>query len=175
LKAQETYEVRPGGADDLKFLWDMLYEAANWRPNRPRLPREEALASPELSVYLEDWGRPGDASVVAATPDGRRVGAAWYRLFTPERPAFGFVDERTPELGIGIVAGWRGRGVGRALLEALFRQARTDGFEALSLSVERENERAVRLYEKSGFVKLFAVEEPEAWTMKIDVHGPKGL
>ncbi|MGW7072581.1 hypothetical protein ACWGII_29645 [Streptomyces sp. NPDC054855] len=41
------------------------------------------------------------------------------RFFTEDEPAYGFVHADIPELAIGVVADWRGRGVGRALLRAL--------------------------------------------------------
>jgi GNAT superfamily N-acetyltransferase len=85
----------------------------------------------------------------------RRLAASWsarrgVRLFEASDPGFGFVDERTPELGIGVEPRHRGEGTGRALLEALVASAREAGYSALSLSVEEENP-AVRLYERVGF------------------------
>ena len=45
--------------------------------------------------YVENWGRPGDAAVVALD-EGFPVGAAWYRLFKENAPGYGFIDERRP-------------------------------------------------------------------------------
>jgi GNAT superfamily N-acetyltransferase len=42
---------------------------------------------------------------------GTPVGAAWLRFFPAHDPGCGFIDERI-ELSIGVVEGWRGRGVG---------------------------------------------------------------
>jgi ribosomal protein S18 acetylase RimI-like enzyme len=78
------------------------------------------------------------------------VGAAWYRLFTTGRPGYGFLDEETPELTIAVVPSKRGRGFGEQLLSALLEQAREDGHEAMSLSVEKDNP-AVKLYQRFGF------------------------
>jgi ribosomal protein S18 acetylase RimI-like enzyme len=73
-------------------------------------------------------------------------------LFPPDEPGYGFVDEETPELTIAIVPSRRGRGLGRELLEALLAQAREEGFERISLSVEPDND-AIHLYEQHGFAK----------------------
>jgi hypothetical protein len=83
-----------------------------------------------------------------------RIGAAWCRLFTSAEPGYGFIDEATPELSIGVVEGDRGRGVGDALLAALLERVAAEGGAAVSLSVEPGNARAVRLYERHGFVAL---------------------
>lgn len=142
--------IRPAAGGDLEFLRTMGYEAATWRPGVPHAPLEQVLAEPHFARYLSGWGRSGDAGVVAEDERGTPIGAAWYRVFTAAEPGFGFVDEATPELSIGVREGERGRGVGAALLRALADRARADGFDALSLSVEKENP-AVRLYEHAGF------------------------
>jgi ribosomal protein S18 acetylase RimI-like enzyme len=146
----------------------MLYEAAYWNPERPRPPKEEfSSEEPKLARYLEGWGRPGDDAVVALDlSSGRRLGAVWYRLMTSEEPGYGFVDDSTPEIALAILPDHRGRGMGGALLREIRHVARSRGYGALSLSVEHGNP-ALRLYERSGFVKLFETED--AWTMKADL------
>jgi GNAT superfamily N-acetyltransferase len=169
VAVRTLYSVRPGEPEDVEFLWDMIYEAAEWHPegSGAKPPREEVLSDPSISHYVEGWGRAGDAAVVAIdSTDGRRIGAAWYRLMSPQDPGYGFVDASTPEVAIAVVPDRRGIGVGGALLRPLLDTARLQGFGALSLSVERDNP-AAELYERNGFVKLFHVEG--SWTMKVDL------
>jgi ribosomal protein S18 acetylase RimI-like enzyme len=127
----------------------MLYEAATWR-GEPRPPFEEVLARPEISVYLDAWGRAGDTALIAEDENGERLGAAWYRLFTVDAHGYGFIDSSVPELTVAVPAALRGRGIGTALLLALIKQASDHGLSTLSLSVEKENP-ALRLYEHLGF------------------------
>jgi ribosomal protein S18 acetylase RimI-like enzyme len=134
--------IRRGGTRDVPFLRDMLRHAFYWRTP---VGDEE----PPLTRYVRDWGRPGDRSLIAID-EFLRVGAAWYRLFTQDDAGFGFIDERTPELAIAVVPSRRGRGYGHELLSGLLDCARTDGFEAISLSVGKENP-AIALYESYGF------------------------
>jgi GNAT superfamily N-acetyltransferase len=157
--------MRPAEPSDLPFLRAMLYEAAFWRPAGPRPPLDRALAEPALARYVAGWGRAGDAGVIALGDEGDPIGAAWYRLFPLSEPGFGFVDERTPELSLAVVADARARGVGTALLRALINRARADRFESLSLSVEPDNP-ARRLYERHGFVR---VGGDAAWTMRANL------
>jgi len=56
-------------------------------------------------------------------------------------------------LGMGLLPEWRGRGVGRRLLEATLVQARRSGFKRIELDVHADNPRAIALYEKAGFVR----------------------
>jgi ribosomal protein S18 acetylase RimI-like enzyme len=140
--------IRPIQPDDEPFLWDMAWEAAG--PSMRALGREATLAHPLVRRYLDGWGRPGDAGVVAVAADGQRLGVACYRRFPAEAPGWGFVAADIPELSIAVVAEARGQGIGSALLDALLALAREQGYRALSLSVRRENP-ARRLYERMGF------------------------
>ncbi|WP_084515167.1 GNAT family N-acetyltransferase [Nocardia acidivorans] len=92
-----------------------------------------------LARYVEGWGVPGDFGVVG-----------WARVFTAENAAYGFVDERTPELAIAVAPGLRGSGLGTALMKGVLDIAR-GRHDGVSLSVRVDNS-AFRLYERFGFV-----------------------
>ena len=142
-------------ADDGDLLRDMLVAAVNWEPGRA-VPRETVLADPRTAHYVDGWPRDGDLGVVAvATWEINRwepvpVGAAWLRYFSDDDPGYGFVAGDVPELGIGVAATQRGRGVGTMLIRRLLREAAEVGIGRVSLSVERANP-ARRLYEREGF------------------------
>jgi ribosomal protein S18 acetylase RimI-like enzyme len=152
--------IRRGGRADVPFLKDMLRHAYYWRWGSPEA--EEIPAS----RYVEGFGRPGDAALIALD-EGFPVGAAWYRVFRPTAPGYGFVDESTPELSIAVVPSRRGRGFGDQLLGALMERARMEGYTALSLSVERENP-ARKLYERFGFHPV--EERGDTLVMKADLR-----
>ena len=62
--------LRPLVAADGPVLTEMLLEAVNWHPERPRLPITRVLADPQLAHYAADWPRPGDGGVLAR-PEAR--------------------------------------------------------------------------------------------------------
>jgi GNAT superfamily N-acetyltransferase len=142
---------RPVGKSDVRFLRDMLRHAYHWRV-------AEDTERP-VYRYVRNWGRPGDAGVLALEGP-HPYGAAWYRVFTADEPGFGFVDEQTPELTIAVVPSHRGKGAGKELLEALLERARADGYEAVSLSTDRDQ---AAWYERFGFETVG--ETPHAVTM----------
>jgi ribosomal protein S18 acetylase RimI-like enzyme len=140
--------IRRGGPQDVRFLRDMLHHAYYWRE------REPGEGPGPVSLYVKGWGRPGDTALIAVD-DGFPVGAAWYRLFKRDHPGYGFVDEETPELAIAVVPSRRGRGIGDALLKELYERAKQDGYSAVSLAAERDNEPLVAYYEKKhGFERV---------------------
>jgi GNAT superfamily N-acetyltransferase len=154
--------VREATRDDGDFLADMLVEAVNWSSEWKRKSRRRVLAAPNTAHYIAEWPREGDLGVVAEA-DGERIGAAWLRFFPADDPGYGFVAADVPELTIGVVTAWRGRGVGRALLRAVESAAVDAGIERISLSVERKNF-AQRLYLAEGY-EVVAEGSPESDTM----------
>jgi len=54
-------------------------------------------------------------------------------------------------LGMGVRAAYRGRGIGKALMETTLAGARNRGFTRVELTVRIDNERARKLYESVGF------------------------
>lgn len=162
--------VRSADTYDEPFLWEMLYAAVHWSPGEtaPKPPPEELLSEPGLRHYLEDWGRENDFAVIACgVEDGERLGAAWYRLFPANDPGYGFVDDATPDIAIAVVPNQRGMGVGGALLQALMDAALSNGFGAISLSVQKSNQTALKLYERNDFVKFR--DNEDAWVMKAEL------
>ncbi len=163
------FEVRAVTPADLPFLWDMAWEATAVSAEMRALGREAAFAIPSVRKYLDGWGRPGDAGAIAVDGDGRPLGAAWYRLLPPDNAGYGFIAADIPELSIGVREDARGRGVGRALLDALLKMARGQGYRALSLSVDRQNP-ACRLYARAGFRDAgVSGEEDSSVTMVADL------
>src|ERR687894_1742397 len=135
-----TYRAATPG--DVKLLTRMLWLAFNWRDEAVSEQHwPDPTAAPK---YVDGFGRPGDAGVVAEVA-GQGVGAAWYRLLPADDPGYGFVAADIPELTLGVAAQARGRGLGEALVQRLLDRAVADRIAALSLSVEPENA-AMRLY-----------------------------
>jgi ribosomal protein S18 acetylase RimI-like enzyme len=141
----------------------MLFEAFFWDETVVRPPFAPFRGDPAFAKLLAGWGRFGDRAVVGEEQN-HRVGAAWFRLWRSEVHSYGFIDAHSPELAIAVASAYRGRGIGRALLEALIATARGDGFPALSLSVSPLN-RARRLYESLGFRKVG--ESGTSWTFRL--------
>lgn len=83
---------------------------------------------------------------------GKPIGAAWLRLLKGDERGYGHVDDETPELGMAVLRGHRGRGVGSDLLRCLLKSAGAV-YHSVSLSVSADNP-ALRLYGRAGFERV---------------------
>jgi GNAT superfamily N-acetyltransferase len=140
-------ELRPAEVSDEPFLREMLYLALFVPPGQPPLP-QSVLGDPAIARYVEGWGRRSGDSGLIALVQLVPVGAAWLRFFPASDPGYGFVDERTPELSVAVLAAYRGKGIGSLLVDRLLQRV-----DAASLSCDPANP-AWRLYIRMGFEPL---------------------
>jgi len=81
-----------------------------------------------------------------ALVDGKMVG--WCDISSLNRPVFA----HSGSLGMGIIAEYRGQGIGKALMQATLKKAKEIGLTRVELGVREENARAIEMYKKFGFV-----------------------
>lgn len=106
-----------------------------------------------IREFLE---RPTELLIVAEA-EGRCIGAG--SLHSPRRPKL----NHCVDLGIALDEGWRGQGLGRAMMSAMLDWAADHpAIEKVTLGVAPENAGAVALYESLGF----AVEGVQRGQMK---------
>jgi len=133
--------VRAATPADAPFLWRVLALAASMDGAEGSIAI--AKTDPKLAVYLDGY----DVGFVAER-QGIAVGAAWLRCGEPMEGKVWTLS--LPELVIASIPEVRGEGVGTRLLAAIVDASR-GRFAAIALSVREENP-AVRLYERFGFV-----------------------
>ncbi len=96
--------------------------------------------------FVEALARGGGVQLVARS-GGRVVG--WCDV--QRHPFEGF--RHGGVLGIGLLPAWRARGVGAALLARTLEAAEAAGMTRVELEVFASNTRAIRLFERAGFVR----------------------
>jgi ribosomal protein S18 acetylase RimI-like enzyme len=138
-------KVRELRESDYACLPEFLYQAI-YIPEGVEAPPRSVINEPEIFVYIKDFGtRPGDLGMVAEQ-NSQIIGAAWTRII----PAYGHIDNDTPELAISILPEFRGYGIGTKLMKKLFEVLRQNGYQQTSLSVQKDNP-AVRFYQQLGY------------------------
>jgi RimJ/RimL family protein N-acetyltransferase len=109
-------------------------------------PGERTSTADELAAHLEAVAR-SDNSVVLVADDGGGELAGYVELAGGK-----FRRNRgTTHLNIGGRAAAGGRGLGRALIEQARRWAVEHGLHRIELTVMAHNQRAIGLYERTGF------------------------
>lgn len=139
--------LRPLSQDDRALLRQATLANMNW--SAPRFTFDAVDGSHEIAHYFKTFPSTRDFGLLDY--EGNAVRAIAWLVFLPESdPGYGFVDADTPELSITTFEGFRGQGIGGALLHELIGVARTRGLQRISLSVEDGND-ARRLYDRAGF------------------------
>ena len=132
-------------------------ERRQWLASRgPRHPVIVAEVEPEALPGSASEGLSGRAEPVRASLGPLSVQAgltapatiAWASLNVfNAREAYRFVAD----ISVYVERGWRGRGVGRAMLQKLVELGRMHGYHKLVLSAFPGNAAGMALYSKSGF------------------------
>ncbi len=81
-----------------------------------------------------------------ALHEGSVVG--WCDITSLHRPVYA----HSGVLGLGVIATYRGQGIGEALMHTALNKAKSRGLTRIELTVREENKPAIALYEKLGFV-----------------------
>jgi len=84
--------------------------------------------------------------VIVAEADGRVVGFGSLNVFNPRR-----AYDHVADFSLYVERGWRGRGVGRVILDALIERARRLGYHKMVLAAFPFNPAGMALYRKLGF------------------------
>ena len=113
---------------------------------RKYLARYQAPELESTRRFVMDNIRNGEPQYVAV--NGQIV-VGWCDISLSDKPVF----KHCGTLGMGVVAEYRGRGIGTRLLDAVLARAKEIGLDKVELAVYETNETAIHLYEKFGFVR----------------------
>ena len=64
---------------------------------------------------------------------------------------YGHIDDKTPSLALSVLKNNRRQGIATALMKKLLEKIFAEGFQQVSLSVQKENKIALNFYKKLGF------------------------
>lgn len=101
-------------------------------------------------MRAEPWFEAADLLLLDG-PDGKLAGSTWIKTVVDTTQAKNAGQVETELYAIGVDPAYAGRGLGRALLDATLAQMATHRPDRVTLYVDGENERAVRMYETAAF------------------------
>jgi len=137
--------IRELTISEYPLLEDFLYHAIFIPPGDEQPPRE-IIFEPEIYIYADCFGNKQGDYAIAAEVNDTVVGIAWTRII----PAYGHLDDNTPELAISVLPEYRGQGIGAMMMTRLFALLQEKGYQKTSLSVQKNNP-AVRFYQRLGY------------------------
>ena len=139
-------EIRPAGPDDAGAILAYLQMVGGESDNLTFGPEGPGLTDAEEREYLARAAASDNALVLLALHEGTIVGSLSFEGGRRAR------TRHTGELGISVTRDFTGKGIGRALLEALIEWAEESGIRKLNLRTRVDNTGAIRLYERLGWV-----------------------
>ena len=161
MKSFEIRELFRAEYGELKrFLYDAIFVPEGDLP-----PSRDIVELPELRVYTDRFGEGRADFCFVADADGKLIGAAWSRIMND----YGHVDDETPSIALSVQSEFHRCGIATALMNALMSKLRAEHFRRASLSVQKANVIALKLYDKCGFKVLR--ETASELIMVVDLPG----
>ena len=148
LKDGRECILRNGTQSDGKAALDNFILAHSETDYLLTYPDEITFSAEEEGKYLQDKTDSNNEVEILAVVDGRIIGTAGVeRVGKHEKLA------HRCDFGVSIEKEYWGLGIGSALLHACIDCAKVAGYRQMELEVVAENERAVNMYRKAGFVE----------------------
>ena len=141
---RRRWTLRPGRPTDGRPLARLFADVRT--EGRWLIATPGSVSEPSEAFWISELIRADEHLVLVAEANGDVVGNV---LVSVDR---GVATEHIGTLSICIADGWRDVGIGGELVSAAQRWAAERRLRKLSLGVFPDNERAIALYEKRGFV-----------------------
>lgn len=134
--------ARPTDGRALARIFAAVRAEGRWLVTPPSAANE-----PSEAFWISEMIRSHADLALVAEASGEIVGNV---LVTVERS---LTSDHIGTLSICILDDWRDVGIGSALVHAALDWARADGLAKVALGVFPDNERAIAVYERAGFVR----------------------
>jgi phosphinothricin acetyltransferase len=137
-RGTRTFAIRPATRDDLQAIVGIY----NWAVNQTFATIDsEPLDTEEAEAWWEAHGR---SKLIVSTDESGVIG--WARLFPWKQRGFDVVEDL-----VYVDPVHQGRGIGRALLTELIKEAQGLGYKTIVATVAADNRSGLELHTKLGF------------------------
>lgn len=140
-------------SSEYPILDEFIYEAIFQRDETNLLPKE-IIKSPEIYIYVKNFGKEKEDYCLCTEIENRIVGAVWVRNIQ----GFGSIDSTTPEFAISLYKEFRGYGIGTEMMNRMLEYLKNTGYSKTSLAVQKDNY-ALKMYLSVGFQIIDENEE----------------
>lgn len=146
LKNGMKVDIRTVMLDDVQLLLDYMEKINLQTTNLMREPDEWTMTYDEEYKFVSSVLSSENQEFIVATYNGLIIATAGFN-----GQAFKRVRHRV-SLGISILKVYRGIGLGTLMMNILIEEAKKLGKIKIDLQVREDNNHAIKLYEKVGFV-----------------------
>jgi len=178
LRGGECVRIRPVTADDRRLLLSGFARFGERSRHQRFFGVKVKLTEAELTFFTEVDHHDHEALVAIDERTGAGVGIARFIRLHPRGPV--------AEAAVSVVDDWQGRGVARALLQALVRRAHEEGVERFQATLLRANRAMLEAFRRIGVVEVtrrdleeleICVELPVSEVARVveGAHGPRLL
>lgn len=140
--------LRNGTESDGQFVVDNFNLTHSETDFLLTYPEENGFTAAQESRYLKEKAESEREIELLAVVDGVIAGTAGIEAIGKKCKV-----RHRAEFGISVLKKYWGLGIGKALLASCIECAKAAGYSQLELEVVAENERAVSMYERAGFVE----------------------
>ena len=138
-KATKTFAIRPAVHDDLRAIVGLY----NWAVNQTFATIDsEPLDTEEAAAWWEAHGK--RSKLIVCTDESGLIG--WARLFPWKQRGFDVVEDL-----VYVDPVHQGRGIGRALLTELIKEAQGLGYKTIVATIATDNRAGLALHSRHGF------------------------
>ena len=146
LDSGESVAIRAAELSDAPGLIDHVHRVAAESDFLATTPGEFEMSIEQQESYIRRMSETANALCLVAEAGGEIVGVLTFNAGRRERV------RHIGELGISVFRDYWGQGIGQSLMTALIDWAPSAGVTKLTLRVRSDNERAIDLYKRLGFV-----------------------
>ena len=148
LKNNQICLIRHATSKDAKAFLDFLTQISIETENTIRYPQEINITVEKEALILKSMEQSSSQYMLGAYIDGKLVGNAH---------CYGIGDRikiaHRAGVGISVLKEYWGIGIGTILMQEMIQLMTNKGYEQLELDVMGNNDRAIALYKKLGFIE----------------------
>lgn len=146
-KASRAFTIRAGTHEDLRAIVGIY----NWAVNQTFATIDsEPLDAEEAAAWWETHGR--RSRLLVATDESGVIG--WARLLPWKQRGFDVVEDL-----VYVDPVHQGRGIGKALLDELIKEARGLGYRTIVATIAADNRAGLQLHAKLGFETVGTIRD----------------
>ena len=150
--SESTYEIKgqkikisSAGPEDAKELINYMEQVFGETKFLLREPEEFEMTVEEEEEFLENMNQSENNLFIIARINGRIAGNLGFTGSELKRYS------HQGEFGMSVLKEYWGNGIGSLLMETLIKWSEDNEITRISLRVDENNERGIKLYEKFGF------------------------